>query len=536
METRDPFDHDPFDHLAGMFMTEGDDAPARTASSAPDEPAPAPPLRAAAEIELLVVGHLPVRASLWLGPYADAVAEDAGTVAMVRLDGEETLAQVFGAPTFPDEARDAKTAIAGLGRAVDRWIVRPAAGAAPADLLAVDADRITILSSPDQVAVVNTYRLVKELHDAAVAADHRVPAIELAILGAEPEAAEQAADRIARTTAELLGVEIPLVRVLPRMIPAVSSSGLRSFPGARRPTLDEVVAWMDDARRATPGATEAPARGVPAPDGGPVEIDRSDEAAPPSSAASPRPERSVAEPPADASRGPDGTEREADPVTVRLPASPERAAAAPPAREPVRVVRPVAPAAAAETDATGADAVPPDRGDGGAAPRRFDDPGGLVEPIPGTTARRVERWSPPADREVEVKCRRAAVEPVDHGGPVPLARHVDGLEPLAPRCPGRETVELAADASGRLHLLVREDGLRDLTFVERWAVAHRELLAMACPVLRQLRPGTVRGHVFTEEPLRVADLHGTDLQLHVLAPVEVEGRQGWYAAALNRPA
>ena len=42
-------------------------------------------------------------------------------------------------------------------------------------------------------------------------------------------------------------------------------------------------------------------------------------------------------------------------------------------------------------------------------------------------------------------------------------------------------------------------------------------------------------HVFAPEPLDVADLHASDLQLHVLAPVDVDGKRGWYVASLNRP-
>ena len=39
--------------------------------------------------------------------------------------------------------------------------------------------------------------------------------------------------------------------------------------------------------------------------------------------------------------------------------------------------------------------------------------------------------------------------------------------------------------------------------------------------------------LFATTPLQVADLHASDVQLHLLAPVTVEGRQGWYSTALN---
>jgi hypothetical protein len=58
---------------------------------------------------------------------------------------------------------------------------------------------------------------------------------------------------------------------------------------------------------------------------------------------------------------------------------------------------------------------------------------------------------------------------------------------------------------------------------------------MACPEHVIDPAATVQLHVFATEPLEVADLHGSDMHLHVLAPVDVDGKRGWYAARLNRP-
>ena len=48
------------------------------------------------------------------------------------------------------------------------------------------------------------------------------------------------------------------------------------------------------------------------------------------------------------------------------------------------------------------------------------------------------------------------------------------------------------------------------------------------PLVRKLRQA---GAII----LGLANLHGADLRLHVLAPVDVEGRRGWYSAPLNKP-
>ena len=62
-------DHvDPFDELAALFLTEPDVvAPGNEGSTAQRT-----------VVELAIVGHLPVRAGVWLTPYADAIACEQG--------------------------------------------------------------------------------------------------------------------------------------------------------------------------------------------------------------------------------------------------------------------------------------------------------------------------------------------------------------------------------------------------------------------------------------------------------------------------
>ena len=54
----------PYDELTALFVT------------GPDEPRDRP----TPTIELVVVGSLPVRASLWLGPYVEAISRDSGAL------------------------------------------------------------------------------------------------------------------------------------------------------------------------------------------------------------------------------------------------------------------------------------------------------------------------------------------------------------------------------------------------------------------------------------------------------------------------
>jgi hypothetical protein len=116
-----------------------------------------------------------------------------------------------------------------------------------------------------------------------------------------------------------------------------------------------------------------------------------------------------------------------------------------------------------------------------------------------------------------------------------LSSFIKGLSPLPVRPPGHERVELAVDSAGTLHLLARETELRAMPVVASWAKAHAEILALACreQVINPAREAVC--HVFTGEPAALADLHNSGLHLHILAPVSIDGKTGWYCAPLNKP-
>ncbi len=144
------------------------------------------------------------------------------------------------------------------------------------------------------------------------------------------------------------------------------------------------------------------------------------------------------------------------------------------------------------------------------------------------------RIAPDPTYEVEPKqSATGATEPGESGRPSPLSRFIEGLKPLPVRCPGHERLELAVDQAGTLHLIALEPHLRELPVVRSWARAHRELIGMACRGQLIDPAAEAVCHVVSDRPASLADLHGSDLRLHVLAPVTVEGKQGWYAAPLN---
>jgi hypothetical protein len=155
------------------------------------------------------------------------------------------------------------------------------------------------------------------------------------------------------------------------------------------------------------------------------------------------------------------------------------------------------------------------------------------EPAPVETDERTVKLAPKPRIELESKPPAGTREPDKEGAAVLLAGWVDDVLPLETRSPGHERLEIAVDPAGRLHVLAHEDDMRGLSVVAAWAVAHAELIGRAFPE-RWIDPtANPVLHVFTGRPASVADLYGSDLRLHVLAPVDVDGSRGWYHAPLN---
>ncbi len=114
-----------------------------------------------------------------------------------------------------------------------------------------------------------------------------------------------------------------------------------------------------------------------------------------------------------------------------------------------------------------------------------------------------------------------------------LASFVEGLIGLKPRCPEHEEVELAIDTLGRLHVLADAEDFRDASIVASWVVRNHKLISMACGGVEINSSLLPKQHIFTPKAVSVADLHGTDLALHLLAEVEVGGNRGLFSTPLN---
>ncbi len=480
---------DPFEDLADLFLTTP--APSRSQTER------------RTFIDVVMVGHLPVRAGLWLTPYADWCAQSVGATALVRLDRPSpTIELVRGRRTSSGDAIDASFLDALDDVALDAamWVVRPPLDADFTDIVRAEPDRVTILSGADEAAIVAAYQLIKKVIDAAEMLDRDAPEIGVAILGSEEAVARRAVERLGRTTSRFLHVEIPLVAAIPRMDAAAPAS---RFVQCRR---DDEATIANAARRirtiratATLDAGRSPTIETDADVAARVTDDAPPIIPPPKTPpppATPPTSEPTSEPPA-----------ETTPAEFDTPPTP---AAASPGRDPwidagAEVAKELAAGLSGIGDATPEPTVVPFK----------------LDPKPVV--------------ELEPKMTDPPLEPDCDGLPRALASYVDGLTPLATRCPDHDHVEVAVDAAGRLHVLGHENDVAEMHIVARWAHDHAELISRAFPgvTLETTRPA--RLHVFTSEPARVSKLHNSDIALHVLAPVRVGEQTGWYAAPLNTP-
>lgn len=224
--------------------------PVLRASSTPAESRPI--------VELLVLGHLPVRASVWVKQYAASVSEDLGRgVGLVRSAPSGSSIELVGANDLGGarlgEASHVRAAMGDLAAHADRWIIR---GEETAEAWLVEqptVDRVTVLSGADEAAVVASYRLIKQLNASwdRVFGEGQGPELALAVLGASEGEAEAASDKLLRAAEAFL--TRPLVRASVRgKVGACPSTAVYRSNGAldwsqvlpeRESAHDDAEAW-----------------------------------------------------------------------------------------------------------------------------------------------------------------------------------------------------------------------------------------------------------------------------------------------------
>mgnify|MGYP000253240226 CR=1 FL=1 len=455
-------------------------------------------------VEGVLLGHLPVRAGVWVNQYARALVEREGVrVAVVRAREGSVTVSLAGppTPTNPDAESLADAAAAVRFAVVHAGVVLLEVGELDEPgLVDLSLGRVrasgvsmglTVLSGSDDAAAVAAYRAGKRLSEAlgdpeAVAG---APVLRAAVFGADPVRADRAVEKLVSASRAFLRGPIEATACVSR----IGGPRVRELHhGPTEAEAGDILAWiLEAASEASPNEPHANAPHAP-------RLRLTSEAA---GAISPEPAHAQVEAAGLA---------EEPPIVVTRPRIPaHRATIAPPARSNGT------PQPATATDDDDLDV---------ALDRAFGTQAG-VAPAPQT---------PQASREAP-----AASEPATGEG----APTVPGLRLLDVRCPVAPGVHLAADAGNRLHLLALEGSARGglgvargtgaghLAAADAWARANAALLRAATGV----DADAPTMHLLTDEPREARGLLDSSIRVHLafeLTPAG-GGRPVWICRAVN---
>jgi hypothetical protein len=152
-------------------------------------------------MEVVVLGHLPVRATLWVRQYACSLAKEREeTVALVRAAaGTTAIDLITGDQDMQSQSFSTlDRALSYISEHADRVIMRVDEASEPGLLDRPEIEEITVLTGADEAAVVASYRLMKTL-DATLGERYAIdegPMFRLAVMGAGKEQASEARTKL----------------------------------------------------------------------------------------------------------------------------------------------------------------------------------------------------------------------------------------------------------------------------------------------------------------------------------------------------
>lgn len=244
---------DEFDALADLFLGPDEATPAAPAGrSAPLEPGAVRP-----EIELLVQGHLPIRAGPWSLQYARVRAEQTGgAAALVRFSPEELVVEQVGgaSPAHPHNALE--EAIRAARSRITTFLVQANAPASPTLIADPRLTGVTLLTADNDAAVVAAYRTIKEIAPALS------PGVEVrvAFVSRSRDAANDALSRLRDAVALFLDRPLRPAGVIERIAPTCSACLFRGeFRGGAAEVLDLLTAAPPPRQERIVGAAPGPA-------------------------------------------------------------------------------------------------------------------------------------------------------------------------------------------------------------------------------------------------------------------------------------
>lgn len=172
----------------------------------------------------------------------------------------------------------------------------------------------------------------------------------------------------------------------------------------------------------------------------------------------------------------------------------------------------------------------------------------VAVPQPAVASERHASPAPSAAREASIESSAAPhasrpqedatafsclAAPASGALPVEVLPLLRGLRRLGIACPVAPGVELALDDDRRLHVLGRAHELANVRSAREWAVAHRELLGLAFP---ELRNGfEVRERLLLSDAREAIPLHGTGVLLDLLVTAETPSGRVQVVVPLNDP-
>lgn len=182
--------------------------------------APTHALAAPLDVQLLILGHLPVMASAWVIPAASTIAERlGGPVALIRQQEGSLTIELVAPAAAPGEhaapAADLATALARARRHAKAWILR-VDDLSEVSLAAMPGvSRLVLLTGPDEPALIAAYRAMKNLSQGSGGSRWQV-----ILVGTDAARADHAAARLVSAARSFLGEEIDP----PLRLTAISSS------------------------------------------------------------------------------------------------------------------------------------------------------------------------------------------------------------------------------------------------------------------------------------------------------------------------
>lgn len=277
----------PTDALAELFLGDGPLAPARASESPSDQPrtrdlnaarassmlditpdGPPPPAAGKGQsiapdphaeatslpeprIEALILGHLPVLASAWVGQFTKISVESAGgCVALLRVRAGTTSVDLFDADAEVQPCSTIEAAIRAANAHARRWLIQVDETDEPTLASLPSIGSLTLLCGSDDAAVVACYRTLKSLGSRDETSEKSV---RLAIMGAAGDKSKAASDKLAAASRTFLGREVELV---PGATKVSAWNSRTLFRGIAPASLDSLVPLLEC--RGMPKPAEAP--------------------------------------------------------------------------------------------------------------------------------------------------------------------------------------------------------------------------------------------------------------------------------------